>query len=245
MSTYEDAIRSARQLSQIADQVFAQNRAIQQITEQVSRQLLLAPSIVKLHEEMVKTTTRMLEPMQKAAADAIQSLQQPLLAESAKVAAAFQASMPKLVVDFPRITDSVAMNLPAIQDFRPMLEHLEAIRLPAMKVAPELVDSLRLEARRALAEVEGPAAEALAETMQSLEEIDDAAKAPAQADPRRNVFLVLAVLAVVFSFLANQREILETAFENMAFLGTTLTHVWQYAVALLLLLLGYDASRRD
>jgi hypothetical protein len=245
MSTHDEMVRSARQLSQIADQVFVHNREIQQIGEEVSRQLLFTPSIVKLHEEMAQATARMFEPMQRMAAQAVRPSLEPLLAKSAKVAAGFQASMPKLVVDFPKIADLVAMNLPAIQDFRPMLEHLEAIRIPPEKLAPEFLDSLRLEAKRSLEQVEGPEGEALAETMQSLEAIDDATNATAKADPRRNVFLVLVVLGVLFGFLANQRQILETAFEDMALLGTALTHVWEYATALLLLLLAYDASRRD
>jgi len=244
MSTYDDVVRSARQLSQIADQVFARNREMQQIGEQISRQLLLTSSVVKLQEEMAQAATLMLDSTQKTAADATRTLQEPLI-ESAKLAAAFQASMAKLVVDFPRIVDAVAMNLPAIQDFRQMLEQLEAVRIPVQKLAPEFLKDLRLEANRAVEHFEGPQGEALSEAMQSLEGIDDAANDTAKADPRKNVFLVLAVLAVVFAFLANQRQILETAFEDMALLGTALTHVWHYAVALLLLLLGYDASRRD
>lgn len=244
MSAYEDATRDARQFASIGNQLSAQNLEFQRIGEQIGRQLLASQAGLSAQKDLARVAARMVEPMQKAVAEVAKTIQAPLMMESAKVVASFQESMGKLVVDFPRIADLVALNLPAIQDFRPMLEQLESIRLPTALVAPELLATFRVRANEALDQVAGPEGAALIEAMQSLEAIEDAAEVAPKRDARSNVFLVLGVLAIAVPLLANQREILETAFADAAFIGGALAHVWQYAAALLLILLGYGATRR-
>jgi ABC-type uncharacterized transport system permease subunit len=70
-------------------------------------------------------------------------------------------------------------------------------------------------------------------------------KGQASADSRPNVLLFLAVLSVLFQFLANQREILETGFEDAAALGSALSHVFPYAAALIVFVLAYRHTKGD
>jgi hypothetical protein len=101
--------------------------------------------------------------------------------------------------------------------------------------------------------VEGPEREALAEMVESLAEIEEEAEqhlsnqeeGKASADSRPNVLLFLAVLSVLFQFLANQREILETGFEDAAALGSALSHVFPYAAALIVFVLAYRHRKGD
>jgi len=54
---------------------------------------------------------------------------------------------------------------------------------------------------------------------------------------RANIQNILVALGVTFAFLANQREILETAFEDLALIGDLLLRAWPLTLSMAALLL--------
>jgi hypothetical protein len=190
-----------------------------------------------------KSIARTIEPMRKASESFLKSLS--LQTESAKAIAAFEARIPKLIADFPRLTDFVTATAipPTLQHFRVTLEEWEAIDIPDVEVDADLLDSLSARAEASVNDAETPIdREALADSLRQLQSVHFYLHSDKDPD-RHNPFLFLTVLSIVITFLGNQREILETAFIDVATLGEGLGHVWEYAVALLLGVLVYRRIR--
>ena len=55
--------------------------------------------------------------------------------------------------------------------------------------------------------------------------------------------VVVGVLSLLFQFLANEREIVTTGFENAALIGQALADVWEYAFAVLLIAMVWNRER--
>jgi hypothetical protein len=248
--TYDDVFRSAKALRDLAAQLEASNRAFREIGEHAQRQanLLMAsitPDVIASMNRIAQVHTDSIAKLAESAT--------AQFAESAKVIAAVQPKLPELVTTYPSLVEYVGRSIPTIDDLAPMLKSLADFRVPDTLFSPGFVDTLREAALDHIAVVEGPERGALAEMVESLAEIEEEAEqhlsnqeeGKASADSRPNVLLFLAVLSVLFQFLANQREILETGFEDAAALGSALSHVFPYAAALIVFVLAYRHTKGD
>jgi hypothetical protein len=249
MTSIADLERSARQFADIANHAFAHNQEIQRIAQQVTVQLEIPESVrktLKVHQQIeAETIERVIAPLRKAAEGYAEIAEQ-----QARAVAAVEASVPKLVIDLPRITELIAVEVPAMERFRSMLRQLDAIPVQLEHLDIESLEGMRLDANDALSDLEGPEVEVARQTMRSLEAIDDASSGRDETD-HQNVFLtcavisaVSAVLTLLAEILANQNEIVQNGFFDVALFGSVLARIWPYSVCLLAVLLGYGLKRR-
>lgn len=248
MTGYDDLFESAKAFRDVAAQLNASNRAFREIGEHALRQanVLMASITPDVIANMNRIAGIQAETVSRIAESASAQF-----AESAKVIAGLQPKLPELVTSYPTLVELVGRSLPTIDDLAPMLKGLADVQLPDTFLSPGFVDALRETALDRIAQVEGPQREALAEMVESLAEIEGEAdrhlaqeeEGRTAADSRSNVLLFVAVISVLFQFLANQREILETGFEDAAAVGSALSHVFPYAAALIVFVLAYRHTK--
>jgi hypothetical protein len=249
MTTIADLERSARQFADIANSAFAHDQQIQRIAQQVTLQLKVPESVwrtLNAYQQIeAETIERAIAPLRKSAEAYAEMAEQ-----QARAIAAMEASVPRLVIDLPKIADWIAVEVPAMEGFRSMLRQLDAIPAQLQRLDIESLAGMRRDASEALSGLEGPEVEVARQTMRSLEAIDDVSSGGEETD-HQNVFLtcavisaVSAVLTLLAEILANQDEIVQNGFFDVALFGSALARIWPYSVCLLAVLLGYGLKRR-
>jgi hypothetical protein len=144
----------------------------------------------------------------------------------------FTPVLPEILKHYEAFTSSVSASL----DISEAMSHLTLIELPAVSFAQEQLEGLRLAAWAALPDVSTVLHPPLRSLLDGLEEADSLFRqeqsSPGEEQQSVNPILLVAVLTLIVEFLANQREVLETAFTDVSIAGNALLQVWPYAVAL-------------
>jgi hypothetical protein len=257
MATVLDIQRSAQELVRMYNEVAVPPSVLEQMSELVRHQeeitlALRSSQVDQLYANLSELSQSMLQ-----AEGQIEQLSKNFSDLTSRVnfefVAAFQARIPDLTLGLSEITNRVAtLQLePVLGDIRAVLEQYTKLTVPAgLFVDAAMVDDARIAAVDALEQVDAREREALDEVIDSLAIIEEAADAEQRPDhdgstSREDAIFVLIVLQTLFTFLASQDEITGNAFEDAATVGAALTHVWQYAGALILFLVAYSTVRKD
>jgi hypothetical protein len=151
---------------------------------------------------------------------------------------AVQTAMPRIMDSFQPLLTQIAKSADAA-GLQSLLAQRVAFQLPSVPIDRDFVFSLRspaIEALKSLPSQQRVPAEELVMTAQEAEQASS--QLGWGTAHRSNIVLIVALLSAAFTFLANQKAILENAFKDASLAGAALTTIWQYVMAVLVLVLA-------
>jgi hypothetical protein len=158
--------------------------SLREIGEHVQRQAnLFLPVVTPEMIERVEKTARIYEERIVSATEAATarfSVEHSVLAAAAKSVAAFEPHMIDLVTDYSKLREEAVPKISAFEDYASFFEQLN-VKIATGIVDSDLLNVLREEAQVGIDAAEGPAHEALAEVMSSLEDIEEEAEQQVQS----------------------------------------------------------------
>lgn len=244
-----DMAATVRHLKEIADRITKPNEDLQRlISRSMHQQTMLGRALVS--DQTMKTVQSLGErlsvqvKMTESHRETMEALAKIRPPENlVQDYEAFLLRVPMVLPDYSAVLRDFALNQKAAEAFRRLVA--QAVPRVTFPVPPRitdlqpLLDSLRDAAERAAERLEAPPISDLVEAVHDAERssIEADAEPTGEASREGNPVLVVAMLSVIFTFLANQEKILENAFVDAAWVSHALADVWEYALIVLYVLL--------
>lgn len=240
MSTNDDAAQLAAELGRVAADALAalQSPAMKVAAEDLQRQSAMLSNEVLANVR--SSVANLAKAMQPSIVTAVQQLAKVGEQQRAAIEA-MQSVVSKLLANHRVMVEAVAG--PA-ESLRRQLQAMSEVTNPAIRIDPAIVAALRGSATNSVAALDESVREPFLSAIDSLQRVERAAteehsEIPTEHLVRDNRFIILAVLTILINFLGAQRRVLETTFTDVALLGAAVTHFWQYAMALVALVVSY------
>lgn len=218
LETNQNFVRLARSAIQVNNHILSEqmSKTVRTVAEQLTIQFDFTASL-------------------RAAVESINASVSRQVFESVR---AFEKKViPQMLPDYSVFMRDLAANRKTEEAIGRLMRDVSKNVVMPMVIRPEevrrMLEPFRVAAERAVFEWPTLDARNLVEGLNEAKVVLELEGESETEAPRYNLVLLVAVLASVFTFLANQDKILKQGFEDLAALSHLLADIWQYAVVVL------------